>query len=336
MGALAPLELEGSPAELERMLRRGARWAQLLLALPPTLLLWWLGAWYWLPLPLAASFVLYELLFWWRGDAPLSLQLGEDGLRLLDSWKEAPLALDWSEVTLAKAFWRRTPEGAEVTTLLASERGPLFALRFLLLRDAAPEPGDVDLDAADALLGGQGGVIRSVAPVERVARQRFEDPRGLVYLRSRLPPEVWKRTGLRLWTGLAPALDPFGYHADEPSGWLLLEGRRWALHVPGTGEIAQRGNLASLALFSASRTVRMVSLSGPVEAEVPLLGLDLGGLRVWFPAPQAGPGLPPAELAPTDHHTHPPEGAALLWHLRAELPRERWPETLVGMVERHD
>jgi hypothetical protein len=325
------IELRGSPVELEVYLRRGARAVQLLLAVPPTLLLWWGEAWFWVPIPLALSFLLYELLFWSRGDKPTVLQLTDEGLQLVDPWREGPVSVRWDEVELAKATWRRLRGGAEVTLLLASARGPRFAARFLLPGAPAPDPawGDLDLEAADALLGGQGGVVRSVAPFELVARQRFEDPRALPLLRERLPADCWKKTGLRLWQGQEPALDAFGYHVDEPTGWLVLEGSHFELRKFGTTEVLFRGDIDSIEVFGATRKVSIVmGVAGPVDTEVPLLGLRLGGLRIWFPAPTAGPRAPAASLEPDHHHTHPPEGAALLGHVMAVLPRERWPSLL--------
>jgi hypothetical protein len=331
------LELRGSPVEFEVYLRRGARALQLLLALPPTVLLWWWGVWFWVPIPLALSFLLYELLFWSRGDRPTVLQLTEEGLHLADPWREAPVSVRWDEVELAKATWRRARPGSEVTVLLASAQGPRFAARFLLPGNPAPDPawGDLDLEAADALVGGQGGVVRSVAPFELVARQRFEDPRGLTLLRTRLPAACWRKTGLRLWQGRAPALDAFGYHLDEPTAWLVLEGACWELRKFGTTEVLSRGELELLEVLGASRKVNIVmGVAGPVETDVPLLGLSLGPLRVWFPAPVAGPMAPAAEIGETDQHTHPPEGAALLWHVLPLLSRERWPPSLLEMLAR--
>jgi hypothetical protein len=332
-----PLELHGSPVELEVYLRRGARLVQLLLALPPTLTLWWWEEWFWVPIPLALSFLLYELLFWSRGDRPTVLQLTDEGLRLADPWREAPVSVRWDEVELAKATWRRVRPGAEVTLLLASARGPRFAARFLMSGGPSPASawGDLDLEAADKLLGGQGGVVRSVAPFELVARQRFEDPRALALLREKLPADCWHKTGLRLWQGQAPALDAFGYHVDEPSGWLILQDTHWELRKSGTTEVLSRGDIDSLEVWGASRKVSIVlGVAGPVETEVPMLGLGLGTLRIWFPAPTAGPAAPPAAIEPTDQHTHPPEGAALLWHVLAVLPRDRWPPALHEMFTR--
>ncbi|MEQ1502966.1 MAG: hypothetical protein ABMB14_12085 [Myxococcota bacterium] len=327
--------LHGERVDLDGYLRRAARAVQLLIAVPATIALWYAGWWWWVPIPLVASIGVYEALFWARGDRPTTLRLGPDGLSLDDPLRRQQLALRWDEVELATATWQRARGGSEVVVLLADRRGPRFAVRFLLPGGPAlvPGPNDVDLDAADAILGGQAGVIRSVAPFEVIARQRFEHPVGFDYVRAALPPAVWRRTGLRVWTGAAPPLDLFGYHVEDPDGWLVLDGTDWTLRRYGADEVLATGDLTDLRAHQAARTVSIVVRLGtaPIDIEVPLIGLSLGAgvpappleagggpagpVRVWLPAPTGAKFADNRAIEATDRHTHPPEGAALVWHL---------------------
>lgn len=340
MGASGQLVLWGSPVDLDAALRRAARFVQGGIAVPAAALLWWFEAWWWLPLPLVLSFVVYELLFWSRGDRPTALRLGAEGVELVDPLRQQTLAVAWPEVEVATATWQRTRYGWEVVVLLAGPTGPRVALRFLMARSPLPETGDVDLDAADQILGGQARVIRSVAPFEVGARQRFEDPRGLAFVRQSLAPGVWRRTGLRVWTGAAPPLDPFGYHLGEPDGWLVLDGLRWELRGWGTREVLDRGTLEGLDAHGAVRIVQLVLRAGEAasDIELPMLGLTLGTvgpgepLRIWMPAPEGAPHAEHRAIAPMDRHTHAPEGAALVWHILGNVPSDAWPLPLRDAV----
>lgn len=329
------LVLSGSPVDLDAALRRAARLVQAVVGVPATLALWWFEAWWWLPIPMVVSFVVYELLFWSRGDRPTTLRLTEVGVELVDTLRRQTLSVPWAEVEVATATWQRARYGSEVVVLLADARGPRIAVRFLVPTSPAPGVGDVDLDAADHVLGGQAGVIRSVAPFEVGARQRFEDPRGLAFVRRMSPPAAWGRTGLRVWTGEAPPLDPFGYHLGEPDGWLVLEGSRWVLRRWGTTEELASGVLDTLHAHRALRVCPIVLRAGdaPVDAEIPLLALALTDtLRVYMPAPEGAPHAEPRAPTASDHHTHPPEGAALVWHILRNVPSAGWPVPLRDAV----
>jgi hypothetical protein len=338
------LRLTGSPVDFEVWLRRSARFAQLLVAVPATLTLAWLGSQWLLPLPLAISFLVYEALFRARGDRPTTLVLTPERLEVADPLRGQTIAVDLGGIEVTTATWQRTRYGSEVVVLLADPTGPRAAVRFRVEEQPPVAPGHVDADAADLVLGGQGSVLRAVAPFEVIARQRFDDRRGIAFFRLTMPEATWARTGLRLWTGTAPALDAFGYHVTDAEEWLVLDGTRWTLRRAGTGEEVARGDLSSLEVTSRGRSLSLVLEAGsdPELVKIPLLAIALSPeLRSHVPAPVAAPLAPERAAAGTDRHTHPAEGAALLWHLlrhapalpdplraavaAAGLPRERLP-----------
>lgn len=315
------IRLRGARSEVEIAIRRAARALQWAIALPIALLLWWFGAVWWVPLPIALSFLLHDALLRPRRDDALSLELGETSLRLFDPTDDRAGELDLSEIAIAKVIWRRRADSSEAMVVLADRQGPRLALRFLLQRAPVLAEGDIDLDAADVLLGGQGGGIRSFAPIERIARQHFEDPRGLAYLRTQIPAECWQRTAIRLWQGPEPALDTAGHHQGDPEHWLVLDGPRWVLYRYDSGEPIANGTIETLLLGGASRTLQIaISATRTLQSDIPLLGIDLGSLRIWFPALSAAPRAAPSPIEERDHHTHPAEGASLFAHLERVVP----------------
>ncbi len=324
------LVLRGTPTELDSYLKPVGRGLQLLLVVPVTLALWWLQAWWWLPLPLMLTELAYQLLFASRGDRPTELRLAPEAIELRDPLRDEVVRIDPRTVEVATATWRRLERGSEVVVLLADADGPGLAVRFTLPTPPQVLEHDVDVDEIDARLGGQAGVLKAVAPFERVARQRFTDPAGLRWLREALPPESWRRTGVRVWRGEAPPLSPFGFHLTEPSGWLVLDGDAFDLRGPEPA----RGALARP--LEATIRERLVSLlvkteDGPEEeiSRLPLLGLHLAaGLRVVFPAPAAVGRAASTPASAADLHTHAAEGAALIHHLWRVMPEGELPPLL--------
>lgn len=332
-----PLVLKGTPLALDAYLRPAARFVQALIAVPATAALWWTEQWLWLPVPIALSFLVYELLFWSRGDRPTRLRIDGDHLTLEDPIRGRTLGIRRDEVEVARTSWRRVRGGSEAVVLLADRARPRLAIRFLLPGEPDARPEDVDLDAVDRALGGQGGVLRAVAPLDAVARQRFEDPRGLSRLREWVPAHAWRRTGLRTWTGEAPPLDLFGFHVQEPEGWLVLEGPSFELRRFGTGEVLAAGAWDPTGVGTRIRPVDLLLVAdgepATDRAEVPLIALTLApGLTLHWAAPEAR-DLEVRPASPEDLHTHPPEGASLLWHLLRHAPRSRLPEALRRRLE---
>ena len=183
------------------------------------------------------------------------------------------------------------------------------------------------------LLGGQAGVLRSVAPFDRTARQGFADPTLLRRIRAAVPRSAWDRTGLRVWRGAAPPLSPFGFHLQDPTGWLVLDGRSWELR--GSDGTVRRGELASVALVSVVRHTVLLVRNEDGEATdeltaIPTLGIGLDpDLWIRFPAPGVAPP-PPRAPREDDLHTHAAEGAALVWHLKRVLGDGGLPAALAG------
>jgi hypothetical protein len=312
---VADRAFRGEPDPFELALGRGLRLLQVLIAGPLTLTLWWFEAWYWLPIPIATSFLVYEALYAGRRDQPTTLTLADDGLRLADPRRGQALELRWDQVDVATVSWR----GDEGVVLLADPGGPRVALRLV----GEARPGDVDLPSVDRELGGTGDRLpaaHAVAPIEAIARQRFTDPELLRILRDRVPAAAWGRAGARTWVGEAPPMDAFGYLQGEPTGWLRLDGDRWSLRRPGSAEVLAEGPLEPVSVATRTRpaSLRLAPSAPPVEVEIRLVVLRLpDGPRVAMPAgaPDGGE-LPEADPAPDDHHTHFPEGAALVAYAR--------------------
>lgn len=327
-----PHRSHGTPTELDTYLKPIARLTQLVVVLPATAVLWWLELWWWLPVPVLIAIVGYELLFWARGDRPTVLQLGPEQIELSDPVRGQTLSVSLDEIELATASWRRRGSGSEIVVLLADAVGPRLAVAFRLTTPPRVEPHDVDTDAADALLGGQAGILRAVAPFDRAARQRFDDPQAVRWLREHIPAQAWARTGLRIWRGEAPPLSPFGFYLEEPHGWLVLDALDWALIDPEGATLAS-GRLDTIEASALSRRAMLIQRGedGPEEllTTIPLLGLRLGPDQiVHLPAPVATADLSPRPARGDDLHTHAPEGAALVAHLRRVLPPTALPPVL--------
>ena len=102
------------------MLRPAARMAQLAVALPVTAVLVCMGQWWWLPVPLALSFVLYELVFWFRGDRPITLTRDSTRLHLEDRYVDQRRSIDLAQVHTATTVYRRL-EADEICLLYTSD-----------------------------------------------------------------------------------------------------------------------------------------------------------------------------------------------------------------------
>lgn len=316
------LVVRGSPRRLDAVLRPFVRGLQLVCAAVATLVLALLEAWWWLPVPLALSFVAYEAFFWLRGDRPVRVSFGPSGIVVDDRAAGRREAFPLDAVRACTLLHRAAPDDAsavEVAVVLSGEAGPLLALSLRAPRAsfvAAPE--DVDAEAMDALLGGLAGLVRSLAPPERAVRQIVRDARPVGWLRDALPEAVRARTQLRPWRGREPELDDFGLLVGEPTATLLLDGARATLRDP-SGEVRE-APLRVLAIGRAHRPVTLLTrqdgLPARVAHDLPLLVLDLEGIgRVAIPAPAADPGLPEAALDARALHLHGAEGAALIAHL---------------------
>ncbi|MBT3218270.1 MAG: hypothetical protein HN348_04210 [Proteobacteria bacterium] len=322
------IQLKGKPFLLDKLLRPFARAAQIVVIALFTTLLWWYSQWLLLPIPFLIAVLCYEAVFWYRGDRPCVLTLG-DKLELFDPRREQHLSIDPSKVTTARMHYRRAERGFEVFAVLGDEEGVLFAGQFLM-GAFVPQRQDIDIKTVDAFLGGYAGLLRALAPTDRLCRQAIDDPSGLAinWLRLKLPEVAHQRSSLRLWEGEAPDLDAFGYHATQPTARLELEGQQYCLHSEGR---TQEGTLAP-ALASSTREVLMLR-PGDHEnfspQQIPLLVVYLApSTKVAIPAPVLGTLAESEPPSKTLFHTHVPEGAVLIWHILGNLNRTNWPVEL--------
>lgn len=340
------IELEGTPQILDAVLRPIGRAVQLLLGLSISAVLAFFQAWWWAPVPLALSFLVYEVVFWWRGDRPATLSLGRV-ITLHDSVRGQTITINPEDIEVATLHYRRSPkarskgaERQEVYVVLGGFEGAKLAIRFTVDPTAwRPASGDVDIDTMDRITGGYAGLLRAVAPGTAIARQTFDDPAGQVirWLRQRIPEPAWKRIGLRVWKGEAPPLDAFGHHTDEPSGWLVIARDRYRLLLDG--EI-HRGDITLIRSARAERSAALMMDDGKgghriQTTQLPMLVLELDdAIDLAFPSPVDGGGIGNAhELDEHCLHTHVPEGAALVWHILTTWPRTTWPAALRQRVQ---
>lgn len=320
-----PLDVRGTPKEFDAFLRPPLRMLQLLLGIGGTLALGCYGEWWAMPLPLAASFVLYEWFFWSRADKPIRLRATGDRIVLDDPFVQKHRTVSLDSVRSATLLHRAHPRPGhqEIVVLLSSEGGPELGLQFVVPEGTyEPVPGDVDIDLCNAVLGSISGLIRAVCPREKLMRQPLTELQLLHWLRDTLPAECWARSGARFWTGKAPDLDLFGYHAGSADGWVELDGDQVAW--PG-----KTGRCEGLPPTRSSRVAVLFRMDGEDHSEtpeaLPLWHQPVGPRTVVIPAPLLDPALTVGEATDQDCHVHAPEGAVLLWHLWRHLPPEQWP-----------
>lgn len=333
------IRLLGTPIQLDLYLRPLVRAIQVTVGMIPTVVLLFYGQWWWAPVPLALSFVLYEAFFWSRGDRPIKFELG-DTIVLDDPAADRRREIRPEQVHAVTVHHRaRGGDRSEVVVVLASRTDILLSVRFLVEPDVRLPKSAVDVELMDELLGGYGGLVAPTAsPTER-CRQTIDDPTGqaLRWFRANLPTAAWRRRAARVWRGAAPKLDAFGLHADAPAGLLVLQGDDWALHENGE---TLRGTIT---LVSSARTTRTVELARKPregetlkpgeflteEVDVPVLVLELDeALSLAMPAPLAG--LVGQHREPDDAllHCHVAEGGALLWNFLTRWRRSAWPAPL--------
>lgn len=325
------IHLKGTPLLLDVMLRPVVRGAQLVIAAVLTAAVVMLEFWAVLPLPLAFSFVAYELFFWWRGDRAVRIRLGQ-ALNFEDSVRGQRRVLLPAEVQSAKLHFRRSEiDGHAICVVLAGPDGVLLAVQLDEVSNFEPRRWDVDADTTDAVLGGYGGMVRALAPQEAVCRQVVRDSEGqlIQWLREQLPPGAWERTSLRLWRGESPDLDLFGYHTGEPDAWCILDGEHIRV-VMGPGEELER-SLSQCGCWTSERQAVLFRPGARGELDpqlIPLLVLAVDGFHLAIPAPIVGASEASRPARSDFFHAHVPDGAAALWHMWQVLEGERWPALL--------
>lgn len=315
------------------MLRPAARMLQLTVALPATAVLVYLAWWWWVPVPLAASFAMYEWFFWSRADKPLRVELADRSVRIADFTRKEHRTVSLESAESATLIFRRVDTDIDAVLAIADARTVFLAVRFRLPADRfEASPADVDADLCNAVLGSISGVIRAVAPAQAIVRQPLGSAEALDWFRAVLPSDVFERTSVRGWVGSAPDLDLFGYHSQPADGLIRLQGstaRYWdGVEGPLEAGIPQ----------VAERSAVLFRMDGEEHSEaperLPLWVHRIGPRSVAIPAPLAIGRGPDRTLDESLVHVHPPEGAAILWHLWRNIPREQWPaEWLVALRE---
>lgn len=329
------LQIQGEPQKLDIVWRPVARVLLLGTGVMGSVLLWWMSQWWWLPLPVVAAFVAYEVIFWLRGDRPVTLSLDADYLRLSDRRLDREMSVPFADIRAASISWRAAEDRQldQAWLVLHGDRDVLFAARLRTgFRDWSAE--HTDLVAASPVLGGNAGVLRALADRKLACRQMLLDPSGdaLRHLLRRIPEPAWQTAAVRVWRGAQPQLDYLGLHEEAPDGVLQLRGRDYELHVDGevySGEIG---------VITAERSTREVALYAMPGAEgatssLPVLVLGLAeGLVVAIPAPVAGQLGEPCDLEAHTLHTHLAEGAHLVWQLLWSRPVNELPTSLLEAV----
>ena len=322
---LEPLNAAGRPKAFDAFLRPPLRVVQMAVGIAGTVALGCYGWWWAMPLPLGASFLLYELFFWSRADKPVQVRFLQDRITIDDPFLKKHRTVQLDGVRSVTLVYRTHHSGdQEVVAVLADGDGPRLGLQFLVPPGAyTPQAGDIDADVCNAVLGSISGLSRAMCPREKLVRQPLTTLSPLTWLRTRLPDEAWARSGCRFWQGAAPELDLFGYHSHAPTGWLELEGPRvrWS-----------SGSWESVEPHAPKRSEReavLFRMEGEEHSEtaehLPLWRQPLGSHTMAIPAPLVDEEVPEGPGLATDRHVHPPEGAVILWHLWTTLPVESWP-----------
>ncbi len=341
MSQPSSVTLHGTPTRFDAVFRPIARVVLTVLGLLGTALIWYFkGFNLWTPVPLALAFLVYEVIFWIRGDRPILLK-ADDTLTWTDRRAGRTLSMPLDDVFSARCHYRRLDGGrTEAALVLWDDDAPRSAIRLLVGDDVPMMPHDVDVKAMDSILGGYGGLLTSLAPPEIRCRQTIDDPAGqlLRYLRERLPASAWKTTCIRVWKGAAPELNIYGLHEQPHDGVLALRSDTWRLHL---GDERRQGALTLLRAMTAQRQAKLVrpgaerDAEGPMleELDIPLLLLEIDeDLQLAMPAPAVPTGRNPTALTSDTLHTHVPEGGALLWHVLPRWPQSTWPAALQKRV----
>jgi len=336
------IRLKGTPVVLDAFLRPFVRAAQVVLGGGLSVALWLWGLTLAAPVPFLLAIVAGEVFFWWRGDRPVELQLG-DKIRYTDKSQGHVLEIDPRRVIAVDLHHRPISDRhTEAVVMLTDEVGGRLGITFVVESSFRPRAEDVDCAAMDDLLGGYGGLLSTLAAPHERCRQRIVDPsaQGIRWLRANLPTRAWQRTVIRLWQGAAPELDGFAHFREAPHGTLLLDGDRYRVNLGGH---IRSGTVALMRCANATRSAHLiVHEKGQVhgdfertgelpttEVELPLLLVELDEhVTLAMPAPVADLAVESRELSPRLLHTTVPEGGALLWHVLTRWPSSAWPAAL--------
>ncbi|MFT7521973.1 MAG: hypothetical protein ACI9MC_004125 [Kiritimatiellia bacterium] len=335
-GAVSPLNVLCKPEKLDVIWRPVARVLLVGTGLIGSGALWWMAEWLWLPFPLIAAFLVYELIFWIRGDRPVQITVDDDALTMHDVLRDQRVHVPIGDVRAASIAFRagKDPKLTLAWLVLHGERGALFAVRFETGFDAWTDE-HTDLAALSPVLGGNAGVLRALAGRDRSCRQVIVDRRGnvLKYLLDWLPDHVWQTTAVRVWRGEQPTLDYLGLHEGVNDGVLLFKGTTFELFMDGQ---VRSGDLSELKAGRSLRQITLMHLPGEPTStsDLPVLVLDLDAhVQLALPAPLAGFLGDPVPLTELSLHTHLAEAAHVVWHLLAHLRPTSLPASIKLAVQ---
>lgn len=319
------VQLWGVPERLDAVWRPIARAVFLAIGILGSLILVWLSAWLWVPAPLLVAVLLYEGVFWLRGDRPIDARLDGSRLRVIDRKGDLSFTLDLSEAAAAGIGVRRGRGLDDVVVVLYDTAGVLGAFR-LHTKSREWPPFVADLDALQPVLGGRPNLLRALAPPGRLVRQVLPDydGRAMDHLLSSLPEPATKAAAARIWRGEAPPMDFMGHHLGEPSALLLI-------HTSGWRCGGDRGPLSTCGGGRATRCYEQLSYG---EEPAPVVDLHLlmwsleGGITLAIPSSLAGRHGPELPLGAQTAHLHLPEAANIVWFLLRHLDPGELPEGL--------
>ena len=323
----------GRPARLDGVLGPIVRVLAWVMGGAGVLILLFFHAWWWLPVPLLVSIIAVEWGFARRADRPLSLSLQDGVVTLQDTARGLSSTVPIHDVDAATVWYRRHPEGWEVTVAMARGQDVCFAVTLHVEpADFHPHPHDIDVDLWDPLVGGVASLIRSVAPPSARVRQVFTSRALLDRLREACVESAWEISWFRGWRGVEPELDVMGFHAGPHDQFWRLSGGH--LHGP---EVSAPLTLAIGSAFRRT-TLLQPSSDGPVEqeGELTLKILRLHDqVRVAFPC--ALSSIDEAPVPATTLHTHVTEALVILEQLRRHHPElldDLWPEVRGALTHR--
>jgi hypothetical protein len=220
--------------------------------------------------------------------------------------------------------------------MLGGTKALLLGLHFVVpTQTFEPRAEDVHADVCNAVLGAISGLIRALCPRPLLVRQPLVDFTALHWLRAALPEDVWQRATVRYWRGDTPELDLFGYHGQEPTGVLHLDGK-CAVWVDHPSQPSPPQAVKPAPPDRSERTAILFRLDGEdhseTEERLMLWRQQVGERTVAIPAPLVHPDVPERHGNSMDCHMHAPEGAVVLWHLWRTTPFEQWPPAWVEAV----
>ena len=334
--------LHGIPSTTDLLIRPFVRTLQVLVSLAFMGILAFFHLWWWVPVPVLIIELGVEWFFWGRRDSATRLHLEEGRLRLVDPVRDQELIVEASEVRgLLVGTRKLTASRTEAIVVLTGEDRPLLGVRLDCSRWPA-NPLDVNLEAMAAVIGGNPGILRALAPHDRIGRQLFTDsPARLAkWLDTWVTPEARERVLVQCWSGREPEMDILGLHQELADSYLTLEGETWQVVTPSGRET---GSVVGLTSQRTERSAILLTLlaerdpdaSAPTtgKTELPMVVLSLpDGPRLAFSSTLAGRLGEPVELDDTTLHLHLAGGAFLAWHLARVLPAGAVPPSLLEAI----